>query len=51
MQIAEKKTLSILGATGSIGQNTLDLVRRNPSDFDIVALTAFSGVELLIALA
>ncbi|MBL4837298.1 MAG: 1-deoxy-D-xylulose-5-phosphate reductoisomerase [Kordiimonadaceae bacterium] len=51
MQTMEKKTLSILGATGSIGQNTLDLVRRNPADFDIVALTAFSGVELLIALA
>lgn len=41
------KRLSILGATGSIGRSTLDLVGRNPDDFQIVALTAQSNVRLL----
>ena len=35
-----KRTLSILGATGSIGGSTLDLVERHPDRFEIVALTA-----------
>jgi len=35
------RRISILGSTGSIGQNTLDLVRRSGSDkFQVVALTA-----------
>ena len=33
------KRVSILGATGSIGQNTLDLVQRDRSAFQVVALT------------
>ncbi len=40
--------LSILGSTGSIGQNTLDLVRNSaPGKFEIVALTANRNAELL----
>lgn len=42
-----KRRISILGATGSIGQNTLDLVRRARDRFDIVALTAHRNVEAL----
>ena len=34
------KKISILGATGSIGQSTLDLVERSPERFEVVALTA-----------
>ncbi len=45
------KTLSILGATGSIGTSTLDVVSRHPGAFDIVALTAQSNVEQLAQLA
>ncbi|MFA5899100.1 MAG: 1-deoxy-D-xylulose-5-phosphate reductoisomerase [Hyphomicrobium sp.] len=41
------RTLSILGATGSIGKSTLDLVERNRDAFQIVALTAQSNVEAL----
>lgn len=41
------QTLSILGATGSIGTNTLDVVSRHPGRFDVVALTAQSNVEHL----
>lgn len=34
------KKVSILGATGSIGKSTLDLIKRSPDDFEVVALTA-----------
>ena len=34
------KKISILGATGSIGTSTLDLVERSPDRFEVVALTA-----------
>ncbi len=41
------KTLSILGSTGSIGVNTLDVVSRNPDKFQILSLAAGSNVEVL----
>ena len=41
---AARRSLTILGATGSIGKSTLDLVERNPDAFEIVALTAQSNV-------
>jgi FlaA1/EpsC-like NDP-sugar epimerase len=41
---AARKSLTILGATGSIGKSTLDLVERNPDAFEVVALTAQSKV-------
>lgn len=34
------KRLTILGSTGSIGTNTLSVVRQNPEKFQIVALVA-----------
>ncbi|MEX0341601.1 MAG: 1-deoxy-D-xylulose-5-phosphate reductoisomerase, partial [Erythrobacter sp.] len=45
------RTLSILGATGSVGEQTLDLVRRNADDWNVVALTANSNVAGLAAAA
>jgi 1-deoxy-D-xylulose-5-phosphate reductoisomerase len=45
------KRITILGATGSIGENTLDLVGRNPSAFEVVALTGGRNVGRLSALA
>ena len=45
------RSLSILGATGSIGASTLDLVRRNRDMFRVVALTGHSNVVLLAQLA
>ncbi|PCJ30422.1 MAG: 1-deoxy-D-xylulose-5-phosphate reductoisomerase [Alphaproteobacteria bacterium] len=45
------KTVSILGSTGSVGCNTLDLVSRNPEGYDIIALTANRNVEKLAAQA
>ncbi len=45
------KRVSVLGATGSIGENTLDLIGRNPGCARIVALTANSNVARLAELA
>jgi 1-deoxy-D-xylulose-5-phosphate reductoisomerase len=41
------KRIAILGATGSIGRSTLDLVERSPDRFSISALSAASNVEEL----
>jgi 1-deoxy-D-xylulose-5-phosphate reductoisomerase len=48
---APPQRLTVLGATGSIGTSTLDLVGRYPSRFDIVALTAHSNADALAKLA
>ncbi len=43
--------LTVLGATGSIGTSTLDLVARNPEAFDVVAVTAHSNPAALADVA
>ena len=43
--------LTVLGATGSIGQSTFDLVARNPQAFDIVAVTAQCHAKELAEIA
>lgn len=43
------KHITILGSTGSIGTQTLDVVRHNREDFDVVALTAGDNVEEMAA--
>ncbi len=45
------RRISVLGATGSIGRNTLDLVGRRRGDFTVVALTGGRNIELLAAQA
>ncbi|HEY6815158.1 MAG TPA: 1-deoxy-D-xylulose-5-phosphate reductoisomerase [Croceibacterium sp.] len=45
------RSITILGATGSIGASTLDLIRRNRADWRVVALTAHSQAGELAALA
>ena len=45
------KSVTILGATGSIGRSTLDLVARNPDRFDVWGLTANKDVAALAAAA
>ena len=42
------KQLAILGSTGSIGTQTLDIVRDNPERFGVYAICANRSVELLI---
>ena len=45
------RTISILGATGSVGASTLDLIRRERDKWRVVALTANSNAEDLAKLA
>ena len=42
------KNISILGSTGSIGKQTLEVVRQNRDKFNVVAISANSSVELLL---
>ncbi|MFR7817407.1 MAG: 1-deoxy-D-xylulose-5-phosphate reductoisomerase [Clostridium sp.] len=44
------KRLTILGATGSIGTQTLDVISQNSDDFEVVALTASESVEKMAEL-
>lgn len=46
----ERQSVSILGATGSIGDSTLNLIRYHKDKYDVKVLTAGSNVEKLIAL-
>ncbi len=41
--------ITVLGATGSIGQSTLDVVRRHPERYRVVALTAHRQIDRLFA--
>ncbi len=41
------KRITILGATGSVGSSTLDLIEREPERFEVLALTANCDVEKL----
>ncbi|MBM3567936.1 MAG: 1-deoxy-D-xylulose-5-phosphate reductoisomerase [Alphaproteobacteria bacterium] len=43
------RRISILGATGSVGQSTIDLLSRHPGAFQVEALTAQRNVERLAA--
>jgi 1-deoxy-D-xylulose-5-phosphate reductoisomerase len=46
-----RRKIAILGATGSIGKSTLDLVERSPERFEVVALTAATNAEALADIA
>ena len=45
------RKISILGATGSIGKSTLDLVERNPGAFSVTSVTAATNAEALADIA
>lgn len=49
MVLVVTRSISIFGATGSIGQNTLDLIRRNRAAYSIVALTGGRNIAQLAA--
>ena len=44
-----KQRLTVLGSTGSIGVNTLDVVARHPERFEVFALSAATQVDLMLA--
>ena len=43
-----KQRLALLGSTGSIGQQTLDIVRQRPDEFEVTTLTAARSWERLV---
>ena len=43
-----KKNIAILGSTGSIGTQTLDVIRANPDAFAVEVLTGNGNADLLI---
>jgi 1-deoxy-D-xylulose-5-phosphate reductoisomerase len=45
------RSISILGATGSVGEQTLDLIRRNRNDWQVEALTANCSAKQLATFA
>jgi 1-deoxy-D-xylulose-5-phosphate reductoisomerase len=48
MGIAKQRVV-VLGSTGSIGKNTLDVIQRHPDAFDVLALTANQDVDAMVA--
>ena len=44
-----KQKITVLGSTGSIGTNTLDVVARHPDQYEIFALSAAMQVDLMLA--
>ena len=49
--LADARTVTVLGATGSIGDSTMDLLRGARDRYQVEALTANSNVEALANLA
>ena len=47
--MTSRKKISILGSTGSIGVNTLDVLSRHPERYEVFALSAMSRVDELLA--
>lgn len=47
----KKRNIAILGSTGSIGTQALDVIKRHPENFEVEVLTAQNSSELLIAQA
>ena len=39
--------VAILGSTGSIGRSTLEVIRRHPGRYEVVALAGYRNLELL----
>lgn len=46
--MTERKRVTVLGSTGSIGVSTLDVIARHPTEFEVFALAANSRVEPLV---
>lgn len=49
--LSRRKKIIVLGATGSIGRNALDVVKTHPDDFEVVALAVRNSREACEALA
>ena len=49
--MSARRKITVLGATGSVGSSTLDLIERSPDAFEVIALTAATRVDELAAAA
>ena len=49
--MSARRKVTVLGATGSVGSSTLDLIERSPDAFEVIALTAATRVDELAAAA
>src|SRR5262245_46909398 len=45
--MSTRKGLAILGSTGSVGLNTLDVVATHPEKFDVITLAAHSNLDVI----
>jgi 1-deoxy-D-xylulose-5-phosphate reductoisomerase len=45
------RTITVLGATGSIGQNTINVICRHPDKFRVFAITGHTSLDALVQLA
>ncbi len=48
MSVPHRQRVALLGSTGSIGANTLDVIARHPQRFEVIALTAHSDAATLL---
>lgn len=46
--MGKRQQISILGATGSIGQSTLDVVAQHPEQYQVFAISAFQNIDKLV---
>jgi len=49
MNTSRRQRVCVLGSTGSIGTNTLDVLARHPEQYEVFALSAMSRVDALLA--
>ncbi|MGL6039790.1 MAG: 1-deoxy-D-xylulose-5-phosphate reductoisomerase, partial [Deefgea sp.] len=45
----QQQIVTILGATGSIGSNTLDVIQRHPERYKVYALSGATQIDKLIS--
>ena len=45
----KKQRVTVLGSTGSVGVNTLDVIASHPERFEVFALSAATQVDLMLA--
>ena len=46
-----KKSISIFGVTGSVGNSTIELLRKKKSEFALVSITCNDDIDKIISLA
>jgi 1-deoxy-D-xylulose-5-phosphate reductoisomerase len=51
LSVSDRRSVTVLGATGSVGHSTLDLIERSPDRFKVIALTANTDVAGLASAA